>query len=257
MKVVILAGGFGTRITEESAQRPKPMIEIGGRPMLWHIMKTYAHHGLRDFIVCLGYRGYMIKEYFANFVLHHSDVTIDTEKNSIEFHQSPVEPWRVTLVDTGIETQTGGRLRRVRKHLPKGETFCLTYGDGIGDVDVAASIAFHRGHGKLATITAVVPPGRYGALDVDGDTVRRFVEKPAGDEGVINGGYFVLEPAVIDRIEGDMTVWEQGPLPALANKGELRAYRHTGFWHAMDTLRDKNHLEDLWQSGRAPWRLWE
>ncbi len=257
MKVVILAGGFGTRITEESAQRPKPMIEIGGRPILWHIMKTYAHHGLRDFVVCLGYRGYMIKEYFANFVLHHSDVTIDTEKNSIEFHQSPVEPWRVTLVDTGIETMTGGRLRRVRQHLPEGETFCLTYGDGIGDVDVAASIAFHRGHGKLATITAVVPPGRYGALDLHGDTVRRFVEKPAGDEGVINGGYFVLETSVIDRIEGDTTVWEQGTLPQLAKDGELQAYRHPGFWHAMDTLRDKNHLEDLWQSGRAPWRLWK
>src|ERR1051325_8233270 len=230
MKVVILAGGLGTRIIEESALRPKPMIEIGGRPILWHIMKIYAHYGLREFVVCLGYRGHMIKEYFMNFFLHHSDFTIDTERNLIEYHQSNVEPWRVPLVDTGEETQTGGRLKRVRSYLHAAEPFCLTYGDGLANIDIAALIDFHRRHGKLATITAVIPPGRYGAMEIAGEDVRRFVEKPPGDQGLVNGGYFVLDPSVIDRIEGDSTAWEAGSLPRLAQDGELRAFRHGGFW---------------------------
>jgi glucose-1-phosphate cytidylyltransferase len=256
MKVVLLAGGLGTRIVEESSMRPKPMIDIGGRPILWHIMKIYAHHGLRDFIICLGYKGYMIKEYFTNFFLHHSDVTIDTAENKIIYHQSTVEPWRVTLVDTGEQTLTGGRLKRVRSYLDPAEPFCFTYGDGVADIDVADLISFHRAHGKLATVTAVIPPGRYGAMALQGDEVQRFIEKPPGDQGFINGGFFVLNHAVIDRIEGDLTSWESGPLEALAQEGELRAYSHRGFWHAMDTLRDKNLLEEHWQSGRAPWKVW-
>jgi len=256
VKVVILAGGMGTRISEESSVRPKPMIEIGGRPILWHIMKLYAHHGLREFVICLGYKGYMIKEYFMNFVLHHSDVTIDAVKNSVTYHQSNVEPWTITLVDTGEMTLTGGRVKRVRNYLDPQQPFCLTYGDGLSDVNIAELIAFHRNHGKLATVTAVRPPGRYGALELDGTIVKSFVEKPPGDNAFINGGFFVLDPAVIDRIEGDATSWESKPLEALARDGQLVAYRHSSFWQPMDTLRDKMHLEDLWKSGRAPWRAW-
>ena len=256
MKAVILAGGLGTRISEESHLRPKPMIEIGGRPLLWHIMKLYAHSGIDEFIVLLGYRGYMVKEYFANYVLHSSDVTIDAKRNRIDYHQSQAEPWRITLVDTGEATMTGGRLRRARPFLEPGETFCLTYGDGLSNVDINASIAFHKCHGKQATLTAVVPPGRYGALDIAGDRIDRFVEKPPGDNGLINGGFFVLEPAVIDRIGGDDTSWEVEPLSGLAADGELMAYRHRGFWQPMDTLRDKHQLEAMWASGRAPWKVW-
>jgi glucose-1-phosphate cytidylyltransferase len=256
MKVVLLAGGLGTRIVEESSLRPKPMIEIGGRPILWHIMKIFAHYGMRDFVICLGYRGYMIKEYFVNFLLHNSDITVDTADNRITFHQSAVEPWRVILVDTGEQTATGGRLKRVRSYLDPAEPFCFTYGDGLADIDISALISFHRSHGKLATVTAVIPPGRYGALALDGDRVERFVEKPSGDEGFINGGFFVLNHSVIDRIEGDFTSWEVGPLEELARDGELRAFAHRGFWHAMDTLRDKNLLEENWRSGRAPWKVW-
>lgn len=256
MKAVILAGGMGTRISEETLVRPKPMIEIGGRPILWHIMKLYAHNGITDFVICLGYKGYMIKEYFMNFVLHHSDVTIDATKNSVTYHQSSVEPWRITLVDTGETTLTGGRLKRVRSYLDPQEPFCFTYGDGLSDIDIAASIAFHRGHGKQATVTAVRPPGRYGALEIDGTAVKSFVEKPPGDNAYINGGFFVLNPAVIDRIEGDKTSWESTPLEALARDAQLCAYRHYGFWQPMDTLRDKMMLEELWQTGHAPWRLW-
>jgi glucose-1-phosphate cytidylyltransferase len=256
VKVVILAGGMGTRISEESAVRPKPMIEVGGRPILWHIMKIYAHHGLTDFVICLGYKGYMIKEYFMNFVLHHSDVTIDATKNTVTYHQSTVEPWTITLVDTGEKTLTGGRLKRVRRYLDPHEPFCFTYGDGVSDVDIEATIAFHRKEGRLATVTAVRPPGRYGALELDGGAVMSFVEKPPGDNAYINGGFFVLNPAAIDRIEGDMTSWEAQPLEQLARDAQLSAYRHTGFWQPMDTLRDKMVLEELWQSGHAPWRVW-
>jgi len=251
MQVVVLAGGLGTRIAEESSLRPKPMIEIGGRPILWHILKTYAHHGFCDFIICLGYKGYMIKEYFMNFFLHHSDVTIDTAANKIIYHQTASEPWRITLIDTGEATLTGGRLRRVRQFVTG-----LTYGDGLADLDLRACLAFHRAHGKLATLTAVIPPGRYGAVDLEEDRVLRFVEKPPGDQGYINGGFFILDRAVIDRIDGDATSLEAHALPALASDNELRAYRHRGFWHAMDTLRDRNHLEELWRSGRAPWKVW-
>jgi glucose-1-phosphate cytidylyltransferase len=256
MKVVLLAGGLGTRIAEETVSRPKPMVEIGGRPILWHIMKIYAHHGLRDFIVCLGYKGYMIKEYFMNFVLHHSDVTIDAAENRVTYHQSTVEPWRITLIDTGEQTLTGGRLKRVRGYLDAGEPFCFSYGDGLADIDIPKSIAFHRSHGRLATVTAVVPPGRYGSLDLDRDQVRSFVEKPSGDNNFINGGFFVLNPGALDRIEGDLTSWEAEPLEGLARDGELRAYRHAGYWQAMDTLRDKLLLEELWRTGRAPWKVW-
>ncbi len=255
MQAVILAGGRGTRISEESHLRPKPMIEIGGRPVLWHVMKIYAAHGISDFIICLGYKGYQIKKYFANYVLHSSDVTINLQTGEIVYHQSDAEPWRVTLVDTGPETLTGGRLKRVAPYLE--DQFCLTYGDGIADIDLAAEIAFHRRHGRIATVAAVTPPGRYGALDLaTSGEVRRFVEKPRGDEGVINGGFFVLERGVLDRIEGDQTPFESTPLESLARDGELFAYRHSGFWHAMDTLRDRNHLEELWVSGRAPWKIW-
>jgi len=256
VKAVILAGGLGTRISEESHLRPKPMIEIGGRPILWHIMKIYAHHGIDEFVICCGYRGYMIKEYFANYVLHHSDVTIDAASGRITYHQTTAEPWKVTLVDTGEETMTGGRLKRVRDYLTPGESFCLTYGDGVSDIDVAGSIAFHKAHGKLATIGAVIPPGRYGALRMEGDSVTSFTEKPPGDNAFINGGFFVLQPEVVDRIAGDATPWEAAPLEGLARDGELVAFRHAGFWHAMDTLRDKNVLEALWAKGNAPWKLW-
>jgi glucose-1-phosphate cytidylyltransferase len=256
MKVVILAGGLGTRISEESQTRPKPMIEIGGKPILWHIMKFYSAHGFRDFIICLGYKGYMIKEYFANMVLHSCDVTIDVTANTIQYHQAEVEPWRIILADTGENSLTGGRLKRVRHYLNEGETFCMTYGDGLTDVDIAALVRFHQNHGQTATLTAVIPPGRYGAVDLDGDVVRRFVEKPLGTEGYINGGFFVLEPTVLDRINNDLTAFEVEPLEGLARDRQLVAYRHPGFWHAMDTLRDKTRLEELWRSGKAPWKIW-
>lgn len=255
IKVAILAGGLGTRISEESHLRPKPMIEIGGRPVLWHVMKIYAAHGLTDFVICLGYKGYMIKEYFANYVLHSSDVTIDAATGQIEYHQTNAEPWRVTLIDTGAETMTGGRVKRIADYL--GDTFCLTYGDGVADIDIAAEIAFHQGHGTAATVASVIPPGRYGALEIEDGHVRRFVEKPPGDEGRINGGFFVLNRSVLDRIAGDETFFEREPLEGLARDGELMAWSHSGFWHAMDTLRDKNHLESLWSSGRAPWKIWD
>jgi glucose-1-phosphate cytidylyltransferase len=254
MKAVILAGGLGTRISEESVSRPKPMIEIGGKPILWHIMKMYSSHGINDFVVCCGYKGYVIKEYFANYFLHMSDVTIDMSTNAIEVHERKAEPWKVTLVDTGEETQTGGRLKRVAKYLDS--DFCMTYGDGVGSVDIAASIAFHQQHGKLATMTAVQPPGRFGALELDGTSIKSFLEKPQGDGGWINGGFFVLNPKVIDLIEEDSTIWERKPLEALAKSGNLESFFHSGFWQPMDTLRDKNHLEELWSSGNAPWKTW-
>lgn len=255
MLAVILAGGLGTRISEETHLKPKPMIEIGGRPVLWHILKIYSAHGINDFIVCVGYKGYVIKEYFANYFLHMSDVTFDIKNNRMEVHQKNAEPWRVTVVDTGEETQTGGRLRRVREYL-KDEAFCFTYGDGLSDVDVAASVEFHRTHGKLATITAVQPPGRYGALQIEKGLVRDFHEKPLGDGAWINGGFFVLDPAVIDRITDDASIWEREPMESLTHDGELMAFEHRGFWRPMDTLRDKSQLEELWQSGRAPWKVW-
>ena len=254
MKTVILAGGLGTRISEESHLKPKPMIEIGGRPILWHIMTHYSRHGFNDFIVCLGYKGYMIKEYFANYVLHNADVTFDLAKGAVEYHATNHEPWRVTLVDTGEQTMTGGRLKRVARYLDPGAPFFLTYGDGLSDVDLTALAAFHRQQGREATVTAVAPPGRYGALDIAEGRVQRFTEKPPGDNGLINGGFFVLEPRVLDRIDGDATVWENAPLEGLAHDGQLNAFRHDGFWAAMDTLRDKNQLEALWASGAAPWR---
>jgi glucose-1-phosphate cytidylyltransferase len=256
MKAVILAGGLGTRISEETYLKPKPMIEIGGRPILWHILKLYSAHGVNDFVICCGYKGYLIKEYFANYFLHMSDVTFDLANNQMQVHQHKAEPWRVTLVDTGEHTLTGGRLRRVAEYLVDEEAFCFTYGDGVSNVDLARQIAFHRAHGKIATITAVQPPGRYGALQTYGDTVRGFVEKPRGDGGRINGGFFVLSPRVIDYIEGDQTSWEGAPLERLAAEGHLKAWEHDGFWQPMDTLRDKNHLEELWHSGRAPWKVW-
>jgi len=256
MQAVILAGGMGTRISEETLLRPKPMIEIGGRPILWHIMKIYSHYGVDDFIICLGYKGYMIKEYFANYFLHSSDVTLDVRNNEAQFHQTMAEPWRITLVDTGEATMTGGRLKRVASYLEPGEPFCFTYGDGVSDVDIAELIAFHKRHHRQATLTAVLPPGRYGALEIEGDRVENFTEKPPGDHAYINGGFFVLDPAVFERIPGDAEPWEASPLESLARDGELMAYRHAGFWQPMDTLRDKNHLETLWQSGNAPWKVW-
>lgn len=256
MKAVILAGGLGTRISEETAVRPKPMVEIGGKPILWHILKSYSVHGINDFVICCGYKGYVIKEFFANYFLHTSDVTFDIQYNTMQVHQRHAEPWKVTLVDTGETTMTGGRLKRVREYVANDEAFCLTYGDGVGDVDIAASIAFHREHGKLATMTAVQPPGRFGALDIDGQRIVSFKEKPRGDGGWINGGFFVLSPKVIDYIEGDSTVWEQGPMESLARDNQIDAFFHHGFWQPMDALRDKVYLEDLWQSGKAPWKRW-
>ena len=255
MKAVILAGGLGTRISEESTLRPKPMIEIGGMPILWHILKMYSAHGIHDFVICCGYKGYMIKEYFANYFLHMSDVTIDMSHNSIEVHQKKAEPWKITLIDTGENTQTGGRLKRVADYLD--DDFCMTYGDGVGSVDIAASIAFHKQHGKLATMTAVQPPGRFGALEIDGTSVKSFLEKPQGDGGWINGGFFVLNPKVIDLIETDSTIWERKPLEVLAKDDQLQSFFHSGFWHPMDTLRDKTYLEELWASGKAPWKSWQ
>ena len=255
MKAVILAGGLGTRISEETAVRPKPMVEIGGKPILWHIMKIYAAHGITDFVVCVGYKGYIIKEYFANYFLHMSDVTFDMKNNQMKVHQNSAEPWQVTLVDTGEATQTGGRLKRVRDYLVD-DDFCLTYGDGVGDVDITRLIAFHRDQRVLATMTATQPPGRFGSVVVEKHKVAHFQEKPVGDGGWINGGFFVLSPRVIDYIEGDGTLWEREPMESLARDGQLAAYLHPGFWQPMDTLRDKNHLEDLWLSGKAPWKTW-
>jgi len=256
VKAVILAGGLGTRISEETHLRPKPMIEIGGKPIIWHIMKIYSSHGINDFIICCGYKGYVIKEYFLNYFVHMSDVTVDLKENSVSVLDAKAEPWTVTLVDTGEETMTGGRLRRVAKHLTPGESFCFTYGDGVADVDVTALIAKHQASGLAATVTAVRPPGRYGALMMDGDKVGGFTEKPRGDGGFINGGFFVLETEVIDRIGGDPTVWEAEPLESLARDGKLGAFQHDGFWQPMDTLRDKTALEELWATGRAPWKTW-
>ena len=257
MKAVVLAGGLGTRLSEETNVRPKPMVEIGGKPILWHIMKMYSHYGVDDFIICCGYKGYVIKEYFANYSLHQSDATFDLEHNTIEVHTKRAEPWRVTLVDTGDETQTGGRLLRVADYIKDEEAFCLTYGDGVADVDISDLIGFHRAHGKAATVTATLPAGRFGALEIEGGRVLSFQEKPRGDGGLINGGFFVLSPVVLDLIEGDATLWEQGPLHTLAARGELMAFEHTGFWQPMDTLREKHYLEQLWASGTAPWKKWD
>lgn len=257
MKAVILAGGLGTRISEETHLRPKPMIEIGGKPLLWHIMKIYSSHGINEFVVCLGYKGYLIKEYFANYFLHMSDVTFDMAHNRMEVHQQHVEPWKVTLVDTGEATMTGGRLKRVAPYVQQEDAFCFTYGDGVGDIDIRRLIAYHRAHGGLATLTATRPPGRFGALQLGTDhRVESFREKPAGEGGLINGGFFVLSPNVIDHIVGDEMPWEHEPLETLAEQGQLFAFEHTGFWQPMDTLRDKQHLEDLWSRGCAPWKVW-
>jgi len=256
MKAVILAGGFGTRLSEESNLRPKPMVEIGGKPILWHIMKLYSAHGVNDFVICCGYKGYVIKEYFANYFLHMSDVTFDMTCNEMHVHEQYAEPWRVTLVDTGEGTLTGGRLKRVAAYIQDEEAFCLTYGDGVADVDISQQIAFHREHGRWGTITAVQPPGRYGALSMEGAQVDGFTEKPRGDGGLINGGFFVLSPRVLDLIEGDRSSWEGAPLADLASRGELMAFEHRGFWQPMDTLREKNVLEELWDAGKAPWKVW-
>lgn len=256
VKAVILAGGLGTRISEETHLRPKPMIEIGGKPILWHIMKIFSAHGVNDFIVCCGYKGYVIKEYFANYFLHMSDVTFDMQNNSMAVHHRHAEPWRVTLVNTGEHTMTGGRLQRVAEYLQDEEAFLFTYGDGVSDVNITDLLAFHAAHGCQATVTGVQPPGRYGALNLDGDAVLNFTEKPAGDGAWINGGFFVLSPAVLSRLSGDDCVWEAAPLEGLAADGELKVFRHAGFWQPMDTLRDKNALEEAWRSGRAPWKTW-
>ena len=257
MKAVILAGGLGTRLSEETDLRPKPMIEIGGKPVLWHIMKTYSAHGVNDFVICCGYKGYVIKEYFANYFLHMSDVTFSMKDNFMEVHENKAEPWTVTLVDTGENTLTGGRLRRVKDYIKNEQFFCFTYGDGVGDVDITALIQFHQKHGKQATLTATRPPGRYGALDFgENHSVKRFQEKPLGDGSWINGGYFVLEPDVINRIADDATSWEDEPLAGLASDGQLSAFKHEGFWQPMDTLREKNYLNELWNAGKAPWKVW-
>ena len=257
MKAVILAGGLGTRLSEETSTRPKPMVEIGGKPILWHIMKMYSAHGVNDFIICCGYKGYLIKEYFANYFLHMSDITFNMRDNTMKVHDRRAEPWNVTLVDTGENSMTGGRLRRVADYLRDEEAFCFTYGDGVSDVDIQATLAFHKQHGKAATLTAVYPPGRFGALDIKQGQVLNFREKPKGDGALINGGFFVLNPSVLDRLSSDDDVWEQEPLMGLAAAGELMAYEHEGFWQPMDTLRDKHLLEELWQSGEAPWKSWE
>lgn len=257
MKAVILAGGLGTRISEETHLKPKPMIEIGGMPILWHIMKIYSHYGINDFVICCGYKGYVIKEYFANYFLHMSDVTFDMANNRMEVHERKAEPWKVTLVDTGDETMTGGRLKRVASYLQDEEAFCLTYGDGVSDVNIADLIAFHNAQKVKATLTATLPPGRFGALDFDGQKIRTFKEKPKGDGAMINGGFFVLSPEVIHLIKDDTTVWERDPLETLASQGQLAAFQHSRFWQPMDTLRDKVHLEELWASGKAPWKVWQ
>lgn len=256
MKAVILAGGLGTRLSEETSTRPKPMVEIGGKPILWHILKMYSHYGVNDFIICCGYKGYVIKEYFANYFLHQSDVTFDMENNHMEVHRQRAEPWKITLVDTGEHTMTGGRLLRVKEYLESEDAFCFTYGDGVADVNIEDLITFHKAHGKDATLTAAFPPGRFGALDIQNDQVLTFQEKPRGDGALINGGFFVLSPKVFDRIKNDSTIWEQEPLKGLAEDGELMAFKHEGFWQPMDTLRDKMHLEELLEKGKAPWKLW-
>ena len=256
MKAVILAGGLGTRISEETHLKPKPMIEIGGKPILWHIMKMYSAHGINDFVICCGFKGYVIKEYFANYFLHMSDVTFDMANNKMEVHQQKAEPWRVTLVDTGENTLTGSRLKRVAEYIKDEDAFCFTYGDGVSDLDITALVECHRAHGKLATVTAVLPPGRYGALERSGDQVTGFIEKPRGDGGVINGGFFVLSPKCLDLIEGNSCSWEGKPLSDLSAMGEMMAFEHRGFWQPMDTLREKNLLEDLWASDKAPWKVW-
>lgn len=256
MKAVILAGGLGTRISEETHLKPKPMIEIGGKPILWHIMKIYSHHGINDFIICCGYKGYLIKEYFANYFLHMSDVTFDMSNNSMQVHQQSAEPWRVTLVDTGENTMTGGRLKRVAPYLQGEDAFCFTYGDGVSDVNITDLVAHHRAANVKATLTATLPPGRFGVLELADSKVHSFQEKPKGDGGMINGGFFVLSPSVLDYIDGDACIWERAPLETLARQGQLGAFEHDGFWQPMDTLRDKTHLEELWQSGQAPWKVW-
>ena len=258
MKAVILAGGLGTRISEEATLKPKPLIEIGGKPILWHIMKIYSSHGINDFIVCCGYKGYLIKVYFANYFLHSSDVTFDIQKNEMKVHQRNAEPWNVTLIDTGETTMTGGRIKRISKYLENEKAFCLTYGDGVSDVNISKLIDFHSGHGLKATITAIHPPGRFGALDINNDQiVNSFKEKPIGDGGMINGGFFVLSPEVLNLIDGDETTWEKEPLELLANENQLKAFKHEGFWQCMDTLRDKTLLEELWINGKAPWHIWK
>ncbi|MFC4339006.1 glucose-1-phosphate cytidylyltransferase [Cupriavidus numazuensis] len=257
MKAVILAGGLGTRLSEETSIRPKPMVEIGGKPILWHIMKMYSWHGIHDFIICCGYKGYVIKEYFANYFLHTSDVTFDMRDNSLHVHEKRAEPWKVTLVDTGESSMTGGRLKRVADYVKDDEAFCLTYGDGVSDVDIGSTIAFHKAHGKTATLTSTWPPGRFGSLNIEGQQVLSFREKPKGDGAIINGGFFVLSPKVLSYLGGDETVWEQEPLMRLADEGELMAFHHEGFWQPMDTLRDKTMLEELWAGGKAPWKKWD
>lgn len=257
MKAVILAGGFGTRLSEETQLRPKPMIEVGGKPMLWHIMKIYSHHGVNDFIICCGYKGYVIKEYFANYFLHTSNVTFDIANNSMEVHSRNAEPWRVTLIDTGEDTMTGGQLKRVARYVQDEEAFCFTYGDGVSDVDVCRLIAFHKEHGKAATLITAAPPGRFGLLDMDGDRVVKFTEKPPGDGALVNAGFFVLSPKVLNYLTGDATIWEREPLQNLAQAGELKAYSHAGFWQPMDTQRDKLTLENLWASDNPPWKVWK
>jgi glucose-1-phosphate cytidylyltransferase len=256
MKAVILAGGLGTRLSEETITKPKPMVEIGGKPILWHILKIYSRYNINDFIICCGYKGYVIKEYFANYFLHQSDVTFDMKGNEMIVHTRRVEPWKITLVDTGDDSMTGGRLKRVAPYLEHEESFCFTYGDGLADINIADLVAFHKAHGKQATLTATYPPGRFGALNIVEDRIERFEEKPKGDGALINGGFFILSPKVIDRIDGDHSIWEQEPLKGLAIDGELMAFRHEGFWQPMDTLRDKQHLENLWQTNRAPWKVW-
>jgi len=257
MKAVILAGGLGTRLSEETVTKPKPMVEIGGKPILWHILKIYSHYGINDFIICCGYKGYVIKEYFANYFLHQSDVTFDMKTNEMKVHEKRAEPWEVTLIDTGDDSMTGGRLKRLETYLKHEEAFCFTYGDGVANINIKDLISFHKNHGKVATLTATYPPGRFGALNIGENQVKNFEEKPKGDGALINGGFFVLSPKVFDRIDGDHTVWEQQPLKNLARDGQLMSYKHEGFWQPMDTLRDKNHLEDLWDNNKAPWKLWE
>lgn len=257
MKAVILAGGLGTRLSEETVSKPKPMVEIGGKPILWHIMKIYSHYDINDFIICCGYKGYVIKEYFANYFLHQSDVTFNMKENEMIVHEKRAEPWKVTLVDTGDMSMTGGRLKRVEEYLKDEEAFCFTYGDGVADIDIKKLIEFHKSHGKLATLTATYPPGRFGALNIEDDMIKRFEEKPRGDGALINGGFFVLSPEVISRIDGDATIWEQEPLKGLAKDGELMAFKHEGFWQPMDTLRDKNNLEKLLETNQAPWKKWD
>ena len=256
MKVVILCGGLGTRLAEETSIKPKPMVEIGGRPILWHIMKIYSYHGVNDFIICCGYKGYVIKEYFANYFLHMSDVTFDMNTNQMQVHHKRAEPWKVTLVDTGDESMTGGRLLRVSEYIKKEEAFCFTYGDGVGDIDITASIKFHKEHGKAATLTSTFPPGRFGALNIQRRQVLNFQEKPRGDGAMINGGFFVLSPRVLNHLSQDSDVFEQAPLQQLAASNQLMAFEHHGFWQPMDTLRDKNHLEELWATDKAPWKMW-